>query len=146
MTTATRMRGVAGRVAPMAAYALVSAVALAVDVAVMLALIGGGLAAAGAAVAGYIVGLGVHWALSSRLLFRNAVICHRSAAGRRQRALFIGSALAGLGATGLIVGAGDALGVPALLAKGVAVALSFQLTYWLRCRFVFGLADADARA
>lgn len=118
------------------AYLLVSAVALAGDMAAFLALLGGGVTPALAGAAGYSFGIAVHWVLSSRLVFALRA-APGGAARMRQKAEFVGSALVGLALTTLIVGAGDAAGLDPRLAKGVAIAISFTTTWLLRSRIVF---------
>jgi putative flippase GtrA len=60
----------------------------------------------------------------------------------RQKALFVGSALAGLAVTTAIVGGGTALGLDPRLAKLIAIGTSFVLTWLLRERVVFRAASA----
>ena len=117
-------------------YILSSAGALAVDMSVFMALFHLGLFPAAASALGYMAGIAAHWLLSSRAVFTDSV----AARGRkrdRQKALFLGSALAGLAITTAIVGAGDLMGIDARLAKLVAIAISFQATYLMRKKVVF---------
>ena len=124
-------------------YIAASAGALGVDMLVFLALLEGGVAAAPASALGYGAGIGAHWLLSSRAVFANDVA--RDARDRSvQKALFLGSALAGLALTALIVGVGDMAGLDPRLAKLVAIAASFQATWLLRRQLVF--PDAARRA
>ncbi|HKX23086.1 MAG TPA: GtrA family protein [Rhizorhapis sp.] len=117
-------------------YILSSAGALAVDMSLFMALFHLGLFPAAASALGYMAGIAAHWLLSSRAVFTDSV----AARGRkrdRQKALFLGSALAGLAITTAIVGAGDLMGIDARLAKLVAIAISFQATYLMRKKVVF---------
>ncbi len=117
-------------------YIVVSAIALATDLGCFWLLVVGGATAAAASASGYSVGILVHWAISSRAVFAGRLAA-RGAARSRQQALFLISALAGLGLTVGIVGLGTVLGLAPLAAKAVAIAASFQATYLLRRRVVF---------
>ena len=117
-------------------YIVASAGALGVDMAVFLAAMALGVAPALAASLGYSAGIGAHWLLSSRAVFSGRLAAPGTAR-RQQQALFFGSAIAGLAVTTAIVGIGDALRLDPRLAKLAAIAVSFQLTYVLRRRFVF---------
>lgn len=117
-------------------YILASVGALAIDVGSFLALLSFGVSSVAAAALGYSLGILAHWVLSSRAVFQDTV-AERGAARTRQKALFVGSALAGLGLTTLIVGAGGWAGTDPRLAKLIAVVLSFALTYLLRKSVVF---------
>jgi putative flippase GtrA len=120
-----------------ARYLSASVVALGADLATFLLLLRGGTGAVGASLAGYSLGLCVHWLLSSRLVFSEK----RASSGPekiRQKLLFLGSAMVGLAITGSVVGIGHMLGIDPRLAKLCAVALSFQATYLLRRTVVFG--------
>ncbi|WP_336962098.1 GtrA family protein [Sphingobium aquiterrae] len=119
-----------------ARYLAASATALAVDGGLFLLLLNAGMPAAVASVLGYGAGIGAHWLLSSRSVFIGHIAYSRE--GRaRQKALFLGSAVAGLAITAAIVGIGDMLGLDPRIAKLVAVAVSFQATYMLRKSVVF---------
>lgn len=118
------------------AYLLVSAVALAGDMAAFLALLRAGVAPALAGAAGYSFGIAVHWILSSRLVFALQA-APGGTARMRQKAEFVGSALIGLVLTTAIVGLGDMAGIDPRLAKGAAIAVSFTCTWLLRSRIVF---------
>ena len=117
-------------------YVLASVGALAVDVGMFLALMAVGIAAAPASAAGYSIGIVTHWLLSSRTVFQDTVAA-RGQGRNRQKAMFVLSALVGLGLTTVIVAAGVALGVDARLAKLVAIAASFMATWLLRSRLIF---------
>ena len=117
-------------------YLWASAGALAVDLGTFLALLSLGTWPAAASAAGYCLGIVTHWLLSSRAVFTDWV-AGRGPARTRQKALFVGSALAGLALTTAIVGVGDLAGVDPRLAKLAAVAASFTLTWLLRVCVVF---------
>ncbi|WAT17074.1 GtrA family protein [Aurantiacibacter sp. MUD11] len=117
-------------------YLFASVGALAVDVGVFLGLLTMGMWPAGASAIGYCMGIIAHWLMSSRAVFTDNV-AERGMARTRQKALFVGSALAGLALTTGIVWAGDASGFDPRLAKLVAIAVSFMATWLLRSRVVF---------
>ncbi len=117
-------------------YVAVSAAALGVDVALFLTLIAGGVLATLASGLGYCLGIFVHWFLSSRFVF-GAQLADNGAARTKQKGLFVGSALLGLGLTMLIVGVSAAAGFDPRAAKIVAIAVSFNVTYLLRKVVVF---------
>ena len=117
-------------------YLLASVGALAVDMGSFLALLSAGVPAMGASALGYALGIAAHWMLSSRKVFAGQV----AAGGRdrnRQKAMFVMSALVGLGITTAIVGGGTAAGIDPRLAKMVAITASFATTWILRKRIVF---------
>ena len=118
-------------------YILASVGALAVDVGTFLALIGFGMAAAPASAVGYSIGIVTHWLLSSRAVFQDSVAVRGSGVRARQKALFVISALIGLGLTTAIVAVGVWSGVDPRLAKLVAIGASFMVTWLLRSRIVF---------
>lgn len=120
-----------------ARYLMASVVALGVDMACFMGLIHAGrMGAVSAAMTGYGAGLLVHWLLSSRLVFALADD-QRAGTRARRKLLFVGSAFVGLAITMAIVGLGQALGLAPWIAKGAAVAMSFQATYFLRRSVVF---------
>lgn len=117
-------------------YLLASIGALAVDMGSFLALLTAGMAPAAASAIGYTCGIVAHWLLSSRKVFAEQV----AAGGRqrtRQKAMFVISALIGLGITTAIVGGGSAVGIDPRLAKLAAISASFTVTWLLRKRVVF---------
>lgn len=117
-------------------YLAASAGALAVDMGTFLALLALGAWPAAASAASYSLGIVAHWLLSSRAVFADTVA--GPGVGRtRQKALFVGSALAGLALTTAIVGLGDLAGLDPRLAKLAAIGASFALTWLLRVRVVF---------
>jgi putative flippase GtrA len=117
-------------------YLLASVGALAVDMACFLALLALGVWPATASAVGYCAGIGAHWLLSSRAVFAD-VVAARGFARTRQKAMFVVSALLGLGLTYAIVWSGDSAGLDPRLAKLVAIGCSFTLTWVLRKKVVF---------
>jgi putative flippase GtrA len=117
-------------------YIGASVVALGIDFCIFMAALSLGMPPAIAAAIGYISGIVCHWLISSRMVFTAQLAA--SATGRRQQqALFVLSALVGLGITTGIVGLGSRYGLDPRLAKGVAIVVSFQATYVLRKEVVF---------
>lgn len=117
-------------------YFLASVGALAIDFGSFVALMGAGMNAMAASALGYTLGIIAHWLLSSRKVFHETV-AHETIARTRQKALFVISALVGLGLTTVIVGIGSGSGIDPRLAKLVAIAVSFVVTYVLRSKVVF---------
>lgn len=117
-------------------YVLASVGALAVDVGSFLALMALGVMAAPASAAGYSLGILAHWLMSSRAVFQDSV-ADSGMARTRQKALFVISALVGLALTTAIVGAGDWSGIDPRIAKGIAIVISFAVTWLIRSRIVF---------
>jgi putative flippase GtrA len=123
------------RVPPYLRYVAVSAIALGVDMGVYLGGLQGSVPATAAAAFGYLCGVAVHWILSSRLVFDD--VAERGPARTKQKALFLTSAVIGLGITVGIVAAATWFGFDPRLAKLAAIAVSFQTTYLLRRTIVF---------
>jgi putative flippase GtrA len=117
-------------------YLAASAASLGVDFAVFMAALSAGVLAAPAAACGYAAGIVCHWLVSSRAVFVGRV-AQAGAQRRQQQGLFVGSALLGLAVTMTIVGLGSRYGLDPRVAKVIAVAVSFQLTYLLRKKVVF---------
>lgn len=117
-------------------YIGASAVSLGVDFAVFMATMSVGVPPAIAAACGYIVGIVCHWLISSRMVFVG-LVAEDSASRRHQQALFVISALVGLGITTGIVGVGAHYGLDPRIAKGIAIVVSFQTTYVIRKKVVF---------
>jgi putative flippase GtrA len=117
-------------------YAAASVGALAVDVGLFLVALAAGIPAVLASAIGYGAGIAAHWLLSSRTVFQSGV-ARPGAARRRQQALFLLSAFAGLAITISVVALGGWAGIDPRIGKVVAIGLAFQLTYMLRRRFVF---------
>jgi putative flippase GtrA len=119
-----------------ARYVGSSAVALCADTGSFLVLLQLGMAPAPAAASGFMLGIAVHWLVSSRVMFADDV----AAAGperRRQQVLFVAAALVGLVLTTAIVGFAAAYAINPRWAKLVAVGVSFVTTSGLRHLFVF---------
>lgn len=117
-------------------YILASVGALAVDMGTFLALLSASVPPVAASALGYAVGIVVHWILSSRKVFAD----HVATGGierTRQKAMFVISALIGLGVTMMIVGSTTAAGLDPRAAKLVAIGVSFAVTWLLRKRVVF---------
>lgn len=117
-------------------YILASVGALAVDMGTFLALLSAGVPPVAASAMGYGIGIMVHWILSSRKVFADQV-AESGMARTRQKAMFVVSALIGLGVTTLIVGGATAAGVDPRIAKLCAIIVSFTVTWLLRKRVVF---------
>ncbi len=118
-------------------YVAASVLALITDGGLFLLLHASGMEPIWASATGYIAGIGVHWMVSSRIVFADGVAERGSGDRTRQKGLFIASALIGLGITTGIVGLSDALGFDARLGKLVAIIVSFQATYLMRRHIVF---------
>ena len=117
-------------------YIGASVISLGVDFAVFMAALTLGAPPAIAAATGYIAGIICHWAISSRFVFAGQMAA--TASGRQQQqALFVLSALVGLGLTTGIVGIGSRFGLDPRIAKVIATMVSFQATYVLRKKVVF---------
>ena len=112
-------------------YGLGSLVALGGDMALFMTMLHLGSAPVAASSAGYALGIALQWLMSSRFIFA-ADTAPPGPARRRQLGLFLGSALAGFVVTTVVVGLGSVVGLSPLIAKLVAIALSFQATYMLR--------------
>lgn len=119
------------------AYLAASGLALCTDAGLFLLLLDAGLAPVAASALGYVMGILVHWLVSSRLVFADGAAARGTGERHRQKLLFVGSALVGLAVTTAIVGGGSALGLDARLAKLAAIVVSFQTTYLLRRHIVF---------
>ncbi len=124
-------------------YVLASIGALAVDVGSFLVLLSLAVPAAAASAFGYALGIVAHWLLSSRAVFADTV-AERGRERTKQKALFVVSAMIGLGLTTAIVGLADLGGVDPRLAKLVAIVVSFTVTWMLRNKVVFRLGRAAA--
>jgi putative flippase GtrA len=117
-------------------YLIVSGISLGVDLGIFYFMLRMDMPAVQASILGYVSGLVVHWLLSSRLIFSDKIHA-TTALRRRQKILFVISALVGLVITVLVVKSGLRMGLEPGLSKLAAVALSFHLTYLLRRLFVF---------
>jgi len=117
-------------------YGLASIVALGTDVGLFMLFLRAGFGPAAASALGYGTGILVHWLISSRLVFAKGA-APRGAERTRQKGLFVGSALVGLAATTAIVALGSRLCMMPIIAKAIAIVVSFQITYMLRKTVVF---------
>lgn len=117
-------------------YLLASVGALAVDMGCFLALLALSVWPAAASAFAYCAGIVAHWVMSSRAVFTDSV-AERGSERTRQKALFVASALLGLGLTAGIVYSGDTAGLDPRLAKLVAIAVSFAATWLVRQKVVF---------
>jgi putative flippase GtrA len=117
-------------------YVGASAASLGVDFAICMLAMSVGVPPALAAACGYMVGIVCHWLISSRMVFVGQV-AEDAASRRQQQALFVLTALVGLGITTGIVGLGSRYGLDPRIAKGIAIVVSFQATYLLRKKVVF---------
>ena len=120
-------------------YGLASVLALGSDMGLFLLFLRAGFSPAPASALGYSFGILVHWLISSRLVFAQGA-APRGPERTRQKGLFVGSALVGLAITTTIVALGSQLGLMPMIAKLVAIAVSFQATYMLRKAIVFASA------
>ena len=118
-------------------YVAASVVALVTDGGLFLLLHAAGISPVDASAIGYIAGIGVHWMISSRIVFADGVAARGSDDRTRQKAMFIVSALVGLAITTGVVGIVNALGFDPRLGKLAAIIASFQPTYMLRRHIVF---------
>lgn len=116
-------------------YAVVSAAALLLDFALFLALLRLGMGPTPAGVLGYAAGLALHYLLSTRYVFDAA------GAGKHHARLFgefALSGIAGLVITAAVIAAATGLaGLPPVMAKVLAAAMSFITVYLLRRKIVF---------
>ncbi len=116
-------------------YTVVSAAALALDFAVFLGLMDAGVGPTPAGVLGYAVGLALHYALSARFVFDT------DRAGQPAARLFgefVLSGIAGIAITAAVIAAATGLaGLPAIVAKALAVGASFLAVFLLRRQIVF---------
>lgn len=124
-------------------YAIASVGALAVDMGTFLALLALLVPAVFASAIGYSAGIVAHWLLSSRKVFAGSV-ASRGPERTRQKAMFVVSALVGLGVTTAIVGTATYLGLDPRLAKLVAIVVAFAITWLMREKIVFARAATGA--
>lgn len=117
-------------------YLVASALSLCVDMGSFTLLLAIGALAAPAAAAGYALGILAHWLISSRKVFSDSVAA-RGPARTKQKAMFVVSALIGLGITTAVVGGGTLAGIEPHLAKLVAILASFTVTWLLRSKIIF---------
>jgi len=117
-------------------YGIGSVVALCADMGLFIGLLDMGMPPVAASALGYSLGILVHWLISSRLVFA-ATAAPAGRARTRQKGLFVASALAGLAITTGIMAASELAGLIPLIAKLIAIIVSFQATYMMRKAFVF---------
>lgn len=125
-----------------ARYISSSVIALGADTGCFLIFLQLGMSPALAAASGFMVGIVVHWLVSSRVMFASYVAA-TGAERRRQQAMFLATALLGLGLTTGIVGGAAAMAINPRLAKLVAIAVSFTTTSGLRHLLVFSKSRRD---
>jgi alpha-1,2-mannosyltransferase len=122
-------------------YTAVSAVALAVDFAIYLALTALGMRPLLAGVIGYAAGMGLHYLLSVRFVFdaRATDKAHTRLFGE-----FAATGISGMGVTALVIAvATDLFSIAPLPAKVLAVGASFLFVFALRRTVVFSARDVS---
>jgi putative flippase GtrA len=120
------------------AYIVVSALALAIDLAMFQSLVGAGLRPKLAGITGYLTGLALHYILSSRFVFD---ISSSTKSATQRRIEFLLSGLIGVLLTwGIIWVATEALLLHPIIAKGGAVGVSFVVVFLIRRHIVFAAA------
>ena len=117
-------------------YLVASAIALSCDYLLLLWLVQSDFLSTGVAGAvSYGLGIGVHYLLSRWFVFEPGWLHQRAG---MELTGFVGTGLAGLALTVLILQVGsELLGIPVVLSKAAAVGGSFALTYLMRRRLVF---------
>lgn len=116
-------------------YTVVSAMALGLDLAIFKALVWTGTRAAIAGIAGYSIGLALHYVLSVRYVFETE---GSTKSGLRRFVEFCLSGLVGLFITwGVILVATEWLALPPIIGKIAAVGTSFVVVFLLRRGVVF---------
>lgn len=126
-------------------YGIVSVMALMLDASVFLALTHSSVTTAAAAgVIGYVVGMLLHYTLSSRFVFDAS---KSAKSGGRLFAEFAASGVIGIFLTWAVIGlVVDVLGFWPLIGKALAVVASFTVVYALRRWVVFAEAEHSAAA
>lgn len=117
-------------------YLVASAVALGADAGSFFVMYRLGAFVPAAYAASYSLGILVHWLISSRLVFADAV-AERGTERTRQKAMFVISALMGLVLTIAIGSAAVYAGLHPMIGKLMAIVASFMLTWMLRAKLVF---------
>lgn len=117
-------------------YLVVSAISLGADLSAFYLMLQIKMLAVQASVLGYVLGLVVHWFLSSRLVFAEKTPSSPHLR-RRQKLLFAITAIMGLVVTAAVVRWGIQMGLEPGLSKLAAIFFSFHLTYVCRRTFVF---------
>lgn len=129
------LRPIARLMPELSYYTIVSAIALGVDLVIFTGLARSGVRAAVAGVAGYAVGLILHYALSVRFVFETA---GSTKSGLRRFAEFVVSGGVGILITWAIIAfSTEVLHLPALIGKVGAVGTSFIVVFVLRKGIVF---------
>ncbi|GAA0478901.1 hypothetical protein GCM10009096_21080 [Parasphingorhabdus litoris] len=116
-------------------YLMASIVSLAFDVALFMVLVAFASDPGWASAAGYSAGVVIHWLISSSFVFPGKT--RQGAALQLQRIGFVATAILGLGITVSIVSGLTEVGVLPVVAKGVAVLVSFFAVYLTRKFGVF---------
>ncbi len=116
-------------------YLIASVIALAFDVALFSSLVAVDIDPTLASAAGYCAGIVVHWLVSANFVFTGKA--RAGTALHIQRALFAGSAFAGLGITVATVELLGRAGIHPIPSKAAAVGISFFAVYGLRKWGVF---------
>jgi putative flippase GtrA len=116
-------------------YLAASIVSLAFDLAIFSSLVALRFEASLSSAIGYCAGIVIHWMVSAHFVFTGKA--REGNALHVQRVLFAGSALLGLAITVATVALLSNAGVHAIVAKGVAVGLSFVIVYAARKWGVF---------
>jgi putative flippase GtrA len=131
------LRRLAGIMPQLSRYTVVSIAALAADFGGYVALFSAAVTASLAGVAGYAVGMVVHYILSSRYVFKTL---GSQKSERRRFVEFLLSGLIGITLTGVIIAAAtEIFGVAPIAAKVVAAAVSFAAVFAIRRSFVFAV-------
>jgi putative flippase GtrA len=122
-------------------YSLTSVVALAADFAIYVALFAGSVKASIAGVAGYGMGMLVHYLLSSRFVFDTG---RSQKSDGRRFVEFALSGLVGITLTGFVIAvATEGCGLGPIAAKIIAAAISFAAVFAIRRRFVFAEGNLE---
>lgn len=135
MSSAARQRPGLGH--GLLVYGMISAAALTLDLVLLDRFLAIGMNAALAAAAAYGAGVAVHWMFSARTVFAQGAGARGSPQRRRQKFLFVASALVGLGMTTAIVGLGASLDWDVRIAKLLAIGISFAAVWMLRRLYIF---------
>jgi putative flippase GtrA len=130
-----------GRIIPqLSRYSIVSGLALSADFSVYIGLVEASIKASLAGVAGYGIGMALHYFLSSRFVFD--IEGSRKSETRRFME-FVFSGLFGATLTGIVISvATQALAFDPIVAKAIAASLSFVSVFAIRRSFVFA-AERD---
>ena len=139
-----RLRGLASIAPQLSRYTLVSALALALDFALYLALTSLAVWPPLAGVLGYAAGTVLHYLLSVRFVFDARAT---DKAHARLFSEFAVTGVSGMAATAIVIAAAtDLAGLSALPAKALAAGVSFLLVFALRRAVVFSAREATGEA